>query len=299
MAEAPIITTTDVPRSAPPIIPAEKPAPVARDTTVKFDAPARATPPPEKPAAVETKEEKQERIYKQAEVDEIANKIRKNTEYRTRRELKAYYEGRESARTPEKQEPAPKIDKEPTRDDYQDWDTFSAARSDWVARKAVREESERIAKERMDRDAAEARDKKMAAFREKTVAKYGDIQSRIEAVADVELSQDVADVIAESDYGPEIFNHLVSNQKDLERISKLPPNVAAREIGRLEARFESESKKPETPEPPKPSAAPAPIEPVTGGKSAIATTAASDKDDMVTFAKKRNAAEAARKGLSP
>lgn len=288
------ITTTDVQKSQPPVIPPRtQPEPVSSVPPIleaKKETPKEVEPPKD-----------DLKSYPQEEVDRIVEKVRKNAEYRTRRELKAYYEGRESVAKPEAPKAeAPKAeDKMPVRDDFPDWDTFSEEKSAWVARKAVREENEKIAKERKDREAAQARDQRMDDFRKKTRERFADIEQRIEAIADVELSADVADVIAESEFGPDILNHFIEKRDDLERISKLSPQAAAREIGRLEARFESAAKKPETTaEPPKQSAAPPPITPVSGGKTAAATAGPSDKDDIKTWMQKRNAEVAAKRGLT-
>lgn len=271
--------------------------PEARDTTVKFDTQTVEAP---KTETVKETVAPEPKVYKQEDVDDIVNKVRKNTEYRTKRELKAYYEGRESAARPaEQQKPEPKAEKAPQRDDYPDWDAYSEAKADYVARKAVREENERISSERRERETAESRNKKMDDFRAKTKAKYADIEKRIEAIGDIEIKPEVADEIAESEYGPDIMNYFIEHPQDLERIAKLTPTAASRELGRLEARFESDAKKPESEKPtaPKTSAAPAPIAPISGGKTAVTSSEPSDKDSTEVWMQKRNAQIAAQKGL--
>lgn len=290
------ITTTDTVKADAPIIP-QRTVQEPRDTTIR--APETAAPVTNTETPKEDKAPVVSKTYTQEDLDRITESVRKNAERRTKREVAAYYEGQASAlKTAEPKKEEPKPDKMPVRDDFQDWDSFSEAKADWVARKAVREENERIVKERKERETVESRAKRMDEFRTKTAAKFPDIHTRIEAIGDVELSSEVADAIAESDYGPEIMNHFIDNRKDLERISKLPTSAAARELGRLEARFESAAKKPEGEPAPKTSAAPAPITPVSGGKTAASTSELSDKDPIDVWMKKRNAQDAAKRGLT-
>lgn len=81
--------------------------------------------------------------------------------------------------------------------------------------------------------------------------------------ADLPISREMGDIIAESHRGAEMAYYLGKNPDEAKRISQLPPLKAARELGRLEAEL--------TPKPRKISNAPPPVQTVTasgGGKTA-------------------------------
>jgi len=88
----------------------------------------------------------------------------------------------------------------------------------------------------------------------------------IVASSDVVVNDDIRDAILESDVGPQILYHLAENDDVARRIAGLNPKAALREIGRLEARFEAKAE-PEKTAPIVKSKAPAPIQPIRGGKN--------------------------------
>lgn len=87
----------------------------------------------------------------------------------------------------------------------------------------------------------------------------------IESVAHIPASQALQEALLTSEHGPEIMYQLASSPAELARLSALPPIVAAREVGRLEAKLTSVA-----PAPVKPKAAlrpPVPPTSVTGSAS--------------------------------
>ncbi len=79
----------------------------------------------------------------------------------------------------------------------------------------------------------------------------------------------MAQAIQASDIGPDVIYHLGSNPKEADRISKLPPILQAKEIGKLEASLAA------SPPVKRTSTAPSPITPVTArttGSPAYDTT---------------------------
>ncbi len=78
------------------------------------------------------------------------------------------------------------------------------------------------------------------------------------------MYKDVQEAISESEFGPEIFNELISNPKEFDRLSKMSPASAVREIGKIEARLEKTTPNPEPSEVKQPSKAPTPIKPIVG-----------------------------------
>ena len=94
----------------------------------------------------------------------------------------------------------------------------------------------------------------------------------------------MADAIRTSEVGAAVAYHLASNPEEARRIAGLNPLAAIREIGRLEARFDTKSSGP----PPKQASdAPPPPPGVRGqgGRFAVAP----DTDDFAAFEKQYGA----------
>lgn len=275
---------TAQPAAEPKAAPAPAPdagAPAAADTPAKSDAPAGETPA-----------ERAARVYSQDEVDKILAKVKKNERYRTRKEVEAFYQGRESA-APKPAEPAKAAaadDKPPTRENFDSYEAFLDAKAEYTGKKAAHEYRQKAEAEQKERTAREAQAERIKSFQTKVNEKYPDLAERAESIAHVEMPPGMADAISESDFGPDILNHFVSDTKDFERIAALSPSAAIREIGRLEARLEGAAK-PATPAPvaevKKPSAAPAPVRPVGG-------TAVTGSDDLSKLVDNPAAWKAAR-----
>lgn len=90
---------------------------------------------------------------------------------------------------------------------------------------------------------------------------------------DLPVSQAMAEVIVQSDDGPALAYHLGKNPDVAAQLAKLPPTLAARELGRIEARIQFEREQAKAAKPPV-SKAPAPpprIESENAGISARTT----------------------------
>ena len=209
-----------------------------------------------------------DRTYKQEELDKILAKVRKNERYRTKKEVEAFYQGRESAAPkPAVEKPAPAIeDKPPTRDQYESYEAFLDAKAEYTGKRAAHEYRQKAESEQKARAAAEAQAERVKTFQAKVNEKYPDLAERAESIAHVEMPQGMGESIAESEFGPDILDHFANNPKDFERIAALSPSAAIREVGKLEARLEGAAKPAATAaaEPKKASAAPAPLKPVGG-----------------------------------
>jgi hypothetical protein len=242
----------------------------------EVDAPAAVEPkaapveaPKEAPKGAETpapdEAPKETRTYTQDDLDRITAKVKKNERYRTRKEVEAFYQGRESAvpRTPEKPA-APAEDKPPQRDQYESYEAFLDAKADYTGRRAAREERVKGERELSERKAAEAQAERVKTLQAKVNEKYPDLAERAEAIAHIQMPPGMGAAIAESDFNADILNHFADNPKDFERIVALSPSAAIREIGRLEARLEGAATKPAPVVEVKPSSAPAPLKPVGG-----------------------------------
>ena len=222
------------------------------------------------PAQPATPERDPNRVYTQAEMDAIAAKIKKNERYRTRKEVEAFYQGRESVAKPVEAAPPPKVDEPPTRDQFDSYEAFIEAKAVFAGKTAAREERTRVEQEQKAQAEEKTRHERLTNFQKTTAEKFPDLNERAAAVEHISMPDGMGDAIAESEFGPEVLNHLVSNPKDFERIASLSPSSALREIGRLEARFEAakenatKADEPKTDPVKKVSSVPAPINPVAG-----------------------------------
>ena len=226
--------------------------------------------PAEAPAAPEQKpdakpERDPNRVYTQDEFDKIIRKVKANERHKTKREIEAYYQGRESVAAPKPVEkPAPVVeDKPPTRDQYESYEEFLDAKAEYTGKKAAHEYRQKEVAEQKERAARETAAERLQTFQAKVNEKYPDLAERAESIAHVQMPDGMGDAIAESEFGPDILNHFADNPKDFERIAALSPSAAIREVGRLEARLEGAAK-PAPAAVQKPSAAPAPLKPVGG-----------------------------------
>ena len=92
---------------------------------------------------------------------------------------------------------------------------------------------------------------------EEAMDKYEDYK-QVVYNPNIPISSVMAETIRESHIGPDLAYYLGSNPQEAHRIAQLPPYLQAKEIGKLELKFESNP-----PAVKKTSSAPAPINPIT------------------------------------
>ena len=113
---------------------------------------------------------------------------------------------------------------------------------------------------------------------EEARSKYDDFE-QVAYNPNLPITTEMAQAIQYSEIGPELAYHLGTNPKEAERISKLPPILQAKEIGKIEAKLAAD------PPVKKTSSAPAPISPVTArsaGSPAFDTTDPRSISSMTT-----------------
>ncbi len=123
---------------------------------------------------------------------------------------------------------------------------------------------QRLSRREQERQAQTA----VAEFQKRTAAVRAtrpDFDEVLESIAHIPVPLALNQALLTSESGPEIMYQLASNPAELARVSALPPLDAAREIGRLEAKLASVTPPARKTNGvvPRPSAAPAPITPVT------------------------------------
>lgn len=192
--------------------------------------------------AADAKSVEEARTYTQEEVDRITGKVRKNAEHRTWKESEAYYKGRLDAAAPRQAPEAPKpepADVEPVRENYDDYEKYADARAAYIARKETKAEQERADSKKTAQERAEKSAKRDADFQKRARDKYPDIDTRMDSIADLLMLPEVWEAISDSSVGHDIMIHFADSPSDYERIAALPMAAQIREIGKLEARFES------------------------------------------------------------
>lgn len=259
------------------VAPAEA-APAPSATAATEAAPVEAVV--EQPAGGDTAPASSEppKTYTQEDLDRITAKVKKNERYRTKKEIEAYYQGRESVATPPAQQQVPTEEQPPSREQFDSYESFLEAKADFAGRKAFHAERQRYETETKAQAQAREQAERVQTFQGKVNEKYPDLHERLEPIMNVAMPDGVAAELAASQFGPDILNHFAGDHKDFERFVALSPSAALREIGRLEARFESAAPATATteaapvtatPAAKKPSSAPAPIKPVGGNAQPI------------------------------
>ena len=247
----------------------EAPAVAPEQATITTPAEGTAAPEGGSPTPQEAKPE---RSFTQAELDKIVEKrlskerLRAEKEW-TRRQAELLTHLRPG------EQPAKPSDSRPQREAYQDYEQYLEALTDWKADQKIRESE--------TRRQGQSREEQIRQYQANVQREY---QGRVEAartkyedfddlVSDPSLPITVpmAQVIAESEMGPDIAYYLAKNRPDAERIARLSPARAAIELGKIEAKLAS------APAPKAPSKAPAPIEPV-GGTSNVPNSPDPDKN---------------------
>lgn len=191
---------------------------------------------PEKPEA-ETKEP-EPRVFTQEELDAIVSRRLERAQRRWEREV---------AQRAIQQ--APVVTNQPiSADQFETTDAYLDAIAEQKAAQKLAEREH----QRRQIEVTEAYSER----EEEARAKYDDF----EAVAynpTLHVTDAMAEVIRESEIGPEVAYFLGSNPKEAERIARLSERVQAKEIGRIEAKLMADPPVKRT------TSAPAPIRPVT------------------------------------
>lgn len=172
--------------------------------------------------------------------------------------LKAKYE-------PVKLEQDPK----PNATQFTDIDEYSKALEEWSADNALRNQ----AKKEVEQRAVLQQELTAKSWQDRQAAIKESIPDYAEAInsSGIEIPNACADVIMESDVGPQILYHLAKNPELANRIKVLSPSKALVEIGKLEARYEKDGELAPSKTATKiaeVSRAPAPIVPIRGGAGA-------------------------------
>lgn len=156
------------------------------------------------------------------------------------------------------------VDEKPQPSQFSDAFEYAEALAEYTADKRIAD----MKREEAQAKEAEQRQKVITQWTSKVEAAKASLPDFDDIVAssDVVVNDDIRDAILESEVGPQILYHLAENDEVAKKIAGLSPKQALREIGKLEARFEAKPEA-EKPAPIVRSKAPAPIQPIRGGKN--------------------------------
>ena len=189
------------------------------------------------PDAVDNQPEEQEpKTFTQEELDRIVGAEKAKLERKLKRELA------QQPQTTHQPTEAPRPDQFTTAEDY-------------VEALAEHKAAQKLA----EREAQQQRTKTDSTYAEREEAvrdKYTDFED-VAYNPDLRITPAMAEVIKESEVGPELAYHLGKNPKEAARIADLSPLAQAREIGKIEASLVATP-----PTGKKASSAPEPIKPV-------------------------------------
>ena len=159
----------------------------------------------------------------------------------------AYWKGiAEGSRPQSQQSPVQQSVEPPAKPnlaDFTDYETYIEALTDWKTTQKVSEvvhqQRSATAQERQQAEALELA--KGWASKQETVRKSITDYDEVMSGADTVVAPYITDAILTSDRGPEVAYHLAKNPALAEKLNKLSPIAAAREIGRIEAALEKSS----------------------------------------------------------
>ena len=182
-------------------------------------------------------------------------------EREARQALEARLAALEKQGQPQKANP---VDEKPQPSQFSDAFEYAEALAEYTADQRIAN----MKREEAEAKQAEERQKVISQWTSKVKAAKASLPDFDDIVAssDVVVNDDIRDAILESDVGPQILYHLAENDEIAKKITGLSPKAALREIGKLEARFEAKPEA-EKPAPIVRSKAPAPIQPIRGGKN--------------------------------
>lgn len=223
-----------------------------------------------------TDEQKAEQVEKQNRRAQRSYQRRLDELTRARREAEREVEHWRTL-AQQGQQPQRSADDEPKETDYKDYAKFIEDRAAWRVRQELRQtETQRQEAQRQAelRDMAEAARVRI----EKASEKYDDFED-VAFRPDVTISQAMFEAMADSEYIADIAYHLGKNPDQAQRIARMTPFAAAREIGRIEANFTAKPK-------PEATAAPAPARVVR--TSTVPPGDLSDVKDINEWMKRRN-----------
>lgn len=240
-------------------------------------------------ATAETQEATQE---PQAEPEKKADGVQKRInqltrekyeERRQREELETRLKELESQVKPQTMEA-------PNEADFDDYATYQLKNAEYIAELAAQKlsaKSEAATQAQRQQQQYEERVQRAQQFNDRVASEQDRYEGFMEKVNDPVFSgivnsmdADVLSLIQESEKGVALAYHLANDLAEADRIAKLSPVLAARELVNLEARLE-------LPQPKKISDAPDPIRPIGGNEPAVKEPDQMSMDEWMSWRNKQ------------
>lgn len=169
----------------------------------------------------------------------------------------------EQKAAPQVQQPS---DNKPRPEQFKDAFEYAEALAEFTANLKIQQMKQETEREKFVQTWAE----KVKAVKDE----LPDFEEMVASASDVVVPDHVRDAIMDSENGAKLLYHLAENPEIAEKIAKMPPISALREIGKIEARFETKPQ--ETIAPVVKSKAPEPIKPIRASKGAVDLPMSSD-----------------------
>lgn len=138
-------------------------------------------------------------------------------------------------------------DKPPSLGDFQyDTDAWAAAMTEYAVSRASSSAELRLREQATQQTQAQAVQKFEERSREYAAAHPDYDQAIADLGRVVRFSPEVIEAIATSEHGPAVAHHLATHLDDADRVARLPPHLAAVQLGRIEAQVSMPKPKPVT-----------------------------------------------------
>ena len=233
--------------------PAEEAPAQVEDTTSEATAEADGDDAPDgdEEHTADTSEPKKPAKGVQKRLDELTRRI-----HEERREKERLYALLERGIGNPATAPIAQPEGPPREDQFESYEDYEQARIDYAVEQRLRQ--------------AREEEQRSTVFRtyEERAAKLRETAPDFDSVVNdptLNITPLMAEVIRESDLGPEVAYHLGTNRSEAERIASLPPHRQAAELGRLEARLTPVSQAAPTPKRTPPPAPPQTVAGISNG----------------------------------
>jgi hypothetical protein len=270
------------------------PTEAAPEAEASAEPVAEETPsePPVAEGEATAKEERKQNPKIERRFSEITKQREEaRAEARKEREAREALEARlkaiETQATPQKAESS---NEKPKPENFTDAFEYAEALASWTAEQTLAKRD----REELERRANEQRQLAVKAWADRVTAAKSELPDFDDMVqsSDVVVTDPIHDAIMESDVGPKILYHLAENPEFAQKLNGMSVISALREIGKLEARYET---KPQS----KPSAAvksnaPEPITPIKAASTGRDVEVDSNGEFRGTYAQWKAARQAGR-----
>jgi len=212
---------------------------------------------------------KLERRFSEITKQREAAREEARVEREKREQLETRLKELENKVNPQAQAPQDDVGEEPKPEQFSDMYEYAKALAEYTADKKMAERDQQD----LNRKAAAEQEVKFKAWADRVNAAKSEMPDFDDMVqsSDVRVSDPVRDAIIESEHGPRILYYLAENTEFAKKLSEMSLVSAVREIGKIEARYERDSKvsAPEVKPTVGKSKAPAPISPLRGAVNTV------------------------------